>query len=206
MEESESESQTAAATSSPASAQARPAPTSRPLERQVSPARSTADEGGGQGQPSATTFRDYGRLNFTETDVDSVSTFSLDTDRTSYHLALSWAKDGYEVDPSLVRAEEWINAFDYQYQPPEDGGSFTIATDVFRHPLDDRMHMARIGFQAPMVLDATPVNVTLVLDASGSMREGDRLGYRPGGRGEYPGFPEQPGPLGCRPFHHRGQT
>ncbi len=175
MEESESESQTAAATSSPASAQARPAPTSRPLERQVSPARSTADEGGGQGQPSATTFRDYGRLNFTETDVDSVSTFSLDTDRTSYHLALSWAKDGYEVDPSLVRAEEWINAFDYQYQPPEDGGSFTIATDVFRHPLDDRMHMARIGFQAPMVLDATPVNVTLVLDASGSMREGDRL-------------------------------
>ena len=131
--------------------------------------------GGGQGHPSATTFRDYGRLNFTETDVDSVSTFSLDTDRTSYHLALSWAKDGYEVDPSSVRAEEWINAFDYQYQPPEDGGSFTIATDVFRHPLDDRMHVARIGFQAPLVLDATPVNVTLVLDASGSMRGGDRV-------------------------------
>ena len=77
--------------------------------------------------------------------------------------------------PASVRAEEWINAFDYQYEPPEDGRSFTIATDVFRHPLDDRRHMARIGFQAPELLDATPLNVTLVLDASGSMREGNRV-------------------------------
>jgi Ca-activated chloride channel family protein len=79
------------------------------------------------------------------------------------------------VDPSSVRAEEWINAFNYQYDPPEDGGSFSITTDVFRHPLDDRRHMARIGFQAPELLDATPLNVTLVLDASGSMKDGNRV-------------------------------
>ena len=139
------------------------------------PPSARSREVGGQGQPTSTTFRDYGRLPFMETDVDSVSTFSLDTDRTSYQLALNWARTGYEVDPASVRAEEWINAFDYQYDPPEDGSSFTIATDVFRHPLDDRMHMARIGFQAPELLDATPLNVTLVLDASGSMRKGNRV-------------------------------
>ena len=153
----------AAGPSGPAGQQGAPPPSAR--ER----------EAGGQGQPTATSFRDYGRLPFIETDVDSVSTFSLDTDRTSYQLALNWARTGYEVDPASVRAEEWINAFDYQYEPPEDGGSFTITTDVFRHPLDDRMHMARIGFQAPELLDATPLNVTLVLDASGSMRQGNRV-------------------------------
>ncbi len=170
-----SRSQPAAATTSASSASGRPAPTPRQPQSAAPAARSTSRETGGQGQPSATTFRDYGRLDFTETDVDSVSTFSLDTDRTSYNLALSWAKEGYEIDPSSVRAEEWVNAFDYQYPPPEDGGSFSITTDVFRHPLDNRMHMARIGFQAPMVLDATPLNVTLVLDSSGSMKEGNRV-------------------------------
>ena len=122
------------------------------------------------GTPSATTFQDYLR------ERDAVSTFSLDTDRTSYYLALNWAQAGYEVEPDSVRAEEWINAFDYQYDPPLRNDSFSISSDVFRHPLESGMHMARIAFQAPeMDYDATPVNVTLVLDASGSMDTGNRV-------------------------------
>ena len=126
--------------------------------------------------PSATTFQDYLRERFVSTAADAVSTFSLDTDRTSYYLALNWARAGYEVDPDSVRAEEWINAFDYQYDPPLRNDSFSISSDVFRHPLESGMHMARIAFQAPeMDYDATPVNVTLVLDASGSMDTGNRV-------------------------------
>ena len=128
------------------------------------------------GTPSATTFQDYLRERFVSTAEDAVSTFSLDTDRTSYHLALNWARTGYAVDPDSVRAEEWINAFDYQYDPPLRNDSFAISSDVFRHPLESGMHMARIAFQAPeMDYDATPVNVTLVLDASGSMDNGNRV-------------------------------
>ena len=128
------------------------------------------------GTPSATTFQDYLRERFVSTAADAVSTFSLDTDRTSYYLALNWARAGYEVDPDSVRAEEWINAFDYQYDPPLRNDSFAITSDIFRHPLDSSMHMARIAFQAPEAnYDATPVNVTLVLDASGSMDTGNRV-------------------------------
>ena len=129
----------------------------------------------GSSTPPDNTFRDYQRQPFVAASEDNVSTFSLDTDRTSYQLALNWARHGYEVEPPSVRAEEWINAFDYGYGQPEDGGSFFITTDVFHHPLDNRKHMARIGFQAPELLDATPLNVTLVMDASGSMREGNRV-------------------------------
>ena len=126
-------------------------------------------------RPSATVFQDYGRQAFVSAFDDPVSTFSLDTDRSSYHLALNWARNGYEVEPDSVRAEEWINAFDYGYQAPSSRREFAIYSDVARHPLDDRLHLARVAFQAPEIRDDTPLNVTLVLDASGSMAEGNRV-------------------------------
>ncbi|MCY4456082.1 MAG: von Willebrand factor type A domain-containing protein [Chloroflexi bacterium] len=126
-------------------------------------------------QPEATTFQDYERSPFVDTSIDAVSTFSLDTDRTSYFLALNWARNGYQVAPDSVRAEEWINAFDYGYDPPRDDRSFAITSDVVRHPLDADLHLARVAFQAPELDDSTPLNVTLVLDASGSMDLGSRV-------------------------------
>ena len=99
--------------------------------------------------PSATNFKDYERSWLASTAEDNVSTFSLDTDRTSFQLALNWARSGHTVDPDSVRAEEWINAFGYGYDPPVHQDSFAITTDVFRHPLNSRMHMVRLGFQAP---------------------------------------------------------
>ena len=126
-------------------------------------------------QPSATTFQDYGRTPFVDASTDAVSTFSLDTDRTSYFLALNWVSNGYSVEPDSVRAEEWINAFDYGYAAPSDDRSFAISSDVVEHPLGEGRHLARVAFQAPELRDDTPLNVTLVLDASGSMVAGNRV-------------------------------
>ena len=126
--------------------------------------------------PSATTFRDYERNPFVDSSTDAVSTLSLDADRTSYFLALDWARNGYPVEPDSVRAEEWVNAFAYGYEVPGGSRSFAITSDVLEHPLGGGRHLARIALQAPIVTDDTPVNVTLVLDASGSMREGNRVG------------------------------
>ena len=130
----------------------------------------------GQSQPGATTFQDNWRIPAVTTYEDAVSTFSLDTDRTSYRLALNWASQGYDVEPDSVRAEEWINSFNYNYGAPGRDDEFAIYTDVYRHPLDDRKHMARVAFQAPDLReDSRPLNVTLVLDASGSMADGNRI-------------------------------
>ena len=51
----------------------------------------------------ATTFKDYPRATFVTTARDAVATFSLDTDRTSFHLALNWARSAYRVEPDSVR-------------------------------------------------------------------------------------------------------
>ena len=124
----------------------------------------------------ATTFEDYPRATFVSTARDAISTFSLDTDRTSFHLALNWARNSFRVEPDSVRAEEWVNAFNYDYVFPLREDSFAITSDVVPHPLDSELHLARISFQAAeLINDDTPVNVTLVLDASGSMRNGNRV-------------------------------
>ncbi len=125
--------------------------------------------------PGATTFQNYGRTPYVKTATDAVSTFSLDTDRTSYFLALAWAQSGYAVEPDSVRAEEWVNAFSYDYDAPRDDRSFAITSDVVQHPLGGGRHLVRLAFQAPHVRDDVPLNVTLVLDASGSMADGNRV-------------------------------
>ena len=139
-------------------------------------ARSTTPSVSQSAQPGATTFTDNRRTFAVSTSQDRVSTFSLDTDRTSFQLALNWARSGYQVEPDSVRSEEWVNAFDYRYEQPSRADSFGIETAIMPHPLDNGMILARIGFQAPELRDdGRPINVTLVLDASGSMSNGNRV-------------------------------
>ena len=128
-----------------------------------------------QAAPRDTTFRDYERAGFAVASEDNTSTFSLDVDRTSYRLALNWAESGFVIDPDSVRAEEWINAFNYRYAPPAGEDSFAITTDLTDHPLDRDLRLVRVALQAPELPDDTPLNVTLVLDASGSMADGNRV-------------------------------
>ena len=156
-----------------------PAATSQPSSPQTHPGgkrRQHQSSPSSQGRtPHTTTFQDYQRSSFVDTSYDDTSTFSLDTDRTSFQLALNWARAGYDVAPVSVRAEEWINAFDYGYESPLHNDTFSIVADVFEHPLENGRHMARIAFQAPSSDSNKPLNVTLVLDASGSMGDGNRV-------------------------------
>lgn len=135
----------------------------------------TSSPAGSGIQPSATNFVGGPRTRAVSASVDAVSTFSLDTDRTSYQLALNWVDNGFEIEPDSVRAEEWINAFDYGYARPLRDDNFAITSAVIPHPLMPQKHLARIAFQAPELVDDRPLNVTLVLDASGSMSEGGRV-------------------------------
>ena len=197
----------AAPTRVPASAPTQPAA----VEKKVAPSRPAPTRP--VGQPGTTTFQDTARQPLTATRDDAVSTFSLDTDRTSFQLALNWARAGHRVDPKSVRAEEWVNAFDYGYAAPRASDRFAITSALFAHPLDRGKYMARVAFQAPDVVTTAPLNVTLVLDASGSMREGNRVAIAPGGGG---GDPAQSGPRRpdgggafhderARPVHGRGR-
>ena len=156
---------------------ATPAPQAQSLPAGApTPAAAPATTNAIPAPPAATTFRPYQRSPVVDAIQDPVSTFSLDTDRTSWYLALNWARAGFPVEPASVRAEEWINAFDYAYARPQSAAEFAITADLIPHPLDNGKHLARLAFQAPDLReDGKPLNVTLVLDASGSMAEGNRV-------------------------------
>ncbi len=83
---------------------AAPEPASAATRRPESVPQATSAPQVQAAAPSSTNFQDYARQRFVSASVDNVSTFSLDTDRTSYFLALNWAQSGYEVNPDSVRA------------------------------------------------------------------------------------------------------
>src|SRR5689334_5611448 len=64
------------------------------------------------------TFQDPGTNPVTDPDEDKVSTFAMDVDTASYTIAQRFVADGNLPDPSSIRVEEWINAFDQGYDAP----------------------------------------------------------------------------------------
>ncbi len=141
----------AAPTAAPAAPRAAAAPTQAPAMEAPAPAAAPQPPAPAApapaapavgSSPGATTFQDTRRTPPVTTAQDRVSTFSLDTDRTSYRLALSWAREGYQVEPDSVRAEEWVNSFYYGY--PQPTSSHTRWTAVFTWPASDsRRHSSR---------------------------------------------------------------
>ena len=126
--------------------------------------------------PSETNFRDYEESVWAITSEDDTATFSLDADRASWSVAVNYVNSGYLIEPASVRAEEWINAHDYEYDLPDAPDEFGVTLDLIPHPLQSEdLHLLRIGLQAPLIERTHPVNVIFVADASGSMAEGNRL-------------------------------
>ena len=78
--------------------------------------------------------------------------------------------------PQAVRAEEIINWFDYDYSTPRRG--LDVSVDGGPSPFDDNNLLVRIGVQAEELAELArpPVNLTFIVDTSGSMDRGDRLG------------------------------
>jgi Ca-activated chloride channel family protein len=124
------------------------------------------------------TYQDPGVNPFVPTDRDRESTFALDVDTASYAIARRYVGDGNLPDPSSVRVEEFVNAFDQGYAPPQDG-TFAIVADGGPSPFlaPDEL-LLRIGVKAREVarVERPDASLTFVIDTSGSMGREDRLG------------------------------
>lgn len=123
------------------------------------------------------TFDDPGINAITNTDEDRDSTFAMDVDTASYLIAQRFAADGNRPDPASVRVEEWVNAFDQAYAPPEEE---TFAIHVDGGPslfLRQDELLLRIGIKAreSSRRERPDAALTFVIDTSGSMSRENRL-------------------------------
>ncbi len=127
--------------------------------------------------PEAVEFQDYGANPFEDPQRDPLSTFAVDVDTGAYTLMRAWVNEGFLPDPNSVRVEEYVNYFDGGYVAPEDS-TFAVYADGGPSPYwDSRNDILRIGIQAREVTERErqDVNLTLVVDVSGSMGDQGKL-------------------------------
>ncbi len=110
---------------------------------------------------------------------DRLSTFGLDVDTASYTLCRRYINAGYRPPIGAVRMEEFINAFDYQY-PQQDNASFAIHAQAAKSPFarpGQNLTLLKVGVKARTVGrdQQKPAHLVVVVDASASMGQADRL-------------------------------
>jgi Ca-activated chloride channel family protein len=125
-------------------------------------------------------FRCWGDNPFVLAQDDPLSTFSIDVDPASYTLARGYLMQNQLPPRVAVRTEEFVNYFRADQPAPADGSSFAIALEAAPSPFaggDPRVELLRITVRAKDLtsFERAPLALTLVIDNSGSMKEGGRL-------------------------------
>ncbi|MBL8952999.1 MAG: von Willebrand factor type A domain-containing protein [Myxococcaceae bacterium] len=118
----------------------------------------------------------YGVNPTIDTSAERVSTFAADVDTGSYTLARGYLERNQLPPEAAVRVEEFVNAFDYGYRPPERE-AFAVQVEAFPSPYRKGYHVLHVGLKGREVKAEARKNaaLTFVIDVSGSMQQENRL-------------------------------
>lgn len=107
-----------------------------------------------------------------------LSTVSADVDTASFSRVRAALKAGIDVDPDMVRIEEFINYFDYSYPEPAEGEVVSVTTEEGPSPWNAENRLIRVGLKSRTIIDgdfSAGRNFVFLLDVSGSMSADDGL-------------------------------
>lgn len=128
----------------------------------------------------STNDEEYGKLienRFELTQNQSVSTFSIDVDNASYSNIRRVINYGMPVEKDMVRIEEMINYFQYDYPQPKNSDPFSINSEYSDAPWNPKHKLLKIGLKGKEIEIKSLVssNFVFLLDTSGSMSEDNKL-------------------------------
>lgn len=108
-----------------------------------------------------------------------VSTFSIDVDTAAYANVRRFVRDGTTPPRDAVRVEEMVNYFNYDLPRPASAAEpFAVSTSLVASPWAEGrqvLHVALTGYELPAA-QRRPLNLTFLVDVSGSMSSPDKLG------------------------------
>jgi Mg-chelatase subunit ChlD/type II secretory pathway pseudopilin PulG len=112
-----------------------------------------------------------------QTTENAFSTFSLNVSDVAFKLASASLEQGQMPDPASVRAEEFLNAFDYRDPEPPPGMPIAFAWERARYPFAHNRDLLRFSLKTGAAgrQAGRPLNLVLLLDNSGSMERADRV-------------------------------
>ncbi|MCC7452911.1 MAG: VWA domain-containing protein [Crocinitomix sp.] len=110
------------------------------------------------------------------TNVNPLSTFSIDVDAASYSNVRRFLLSGQKPEKGAVRIEELINYFSYDYPEPVGNDPFSITTEIGDCPWN-KNKLVHIGLQGKRIKkeNLPPNNLVFLLDVSGSMDAPNKL-------------------------------
>lgn len=112
--------------------------------------------------------------------ADPISTFSVDVDTAAYSNVRRMVMDEGRLPPSdAVKAEEFINYFNYDYPKPDHAQTpFSVTTEVAASPWTRGKHLLQVGLKgfAPEATERPAANLVFLIDVSGSMNNPQKLG------------------------------
>lgn len=109
-----------------------------------------------------------------------LSTFSADVDTAAYSNIRRMIEDGYtldEIPAGIVRIEEMLNYFSYDYNLPSAEEPFGVTTVMGDCPWNEDARLLQIGLKTEEIdfSEAPASNLVFLLDVSGSMHSDDKL-------------------------------
>ncbi|MDI3283732.1 VWA domain-containing protein [Polyangium sp. 15x6] len=121
-------------------------------------------------------YKDYGVNPVVDTAKDRLSTFAIDVDTASYSIARRKIMEGTLPPFASVRAEEFLNYFDYTYEGPKSG-PFAVHFAAAPSPFTKGHHLVRVAVQGKRVPESArkPVHLVYLVDTSGSMESADKI-------------------------------
>jgi Ca-activated chloride channel family protein len=113
-----------------------------------------------------------------QTAQEPISTFSIDVDTGAYSNVRRILSSGQLPAKDVVRVEELINYFDYDYPLPKSTKQpFTVSTEIAPTPWNQKtklLHIGIKGYEVPQN-QLPAANLVFLIDVSGSMESPDKL-------------------------------
>lgn len=107
--------------------------------------------------------------------LSPLSTFSADVDTASYANLRRVINDDEYISADMVRIEEMLNYFDYDYAEPTGDVPFSVNTELTDCPWNSKAKLLRVGIQGAEVEEEPASNLVFLVDVSGSMDYADKL-------------------------------